>query len=102
MTDIERGTTERITANLKDNDGTYVDPDQSAGTYLITITITNTSDDTKEVDAVTMTRTGTGIFYYDWETDTSDTLGQYDIEVSAELNGKTVLNRERVSLVRVA
>ena len=49
-----------------------------------------------------MTRTGTGIFYYDWETDTSDTLGQYDIEVSAELNGKTVLNRERVSLVRVA
>lgn len=101
MTNIERGTIKRIQATVTDSDGNNTDPDQDGG-YQITITITNTADDTVEVNAVTMTRSAEGVFYYDWQTETSDTLGQYDIEVSAVVGGNTHLDRDRVNLIRVS
>ena len=101
MTEYERGHTARIKATVSDSDDTVTDPDQS-GSYLITITITDVTTSTIKVSAVTMTRLSEGVFYYDWETAVTDTVGQYEIEISAELSSKTILNRDYIDLVEVS
>ncbi|MFP4052226.1 MAG: hypothetical protein ACLFVB_10865 [Thermoplasmata archaeon] len=101
MTEIERGTTYRIEAEVKDANDTITDPDQSDGEYQITITIEDASDGDVEIDEETMNRSSEGKFYYDWETSSTDETGQYFVIVSAVISDKTVLNRDYVELVDV-
>lgn len=101
VTQYEQGNTVRTTATLTDNNGDALDPDQSGETYLIKITIENEITQTEEVSEATMTRSSEGVFYYDWETDSSTSLGEYKVYVEATVTDKASVQSDNIEIVEV-
>lgn len=79
----KRGTTVRITATIKDADGTLYSPDTSTK-----ITVLD-PDGTVEVNAQDMTESSTGVFYYDWQSESDDATGDYKVRVTSVDGTKT-------------
>lgn len=79
-----RGTTIHLTAEIKDVDGNYVDPDTSVKVSLIDPT------GATELAETSMTKDSVGHYSYDWQSASNDPLGLYSqVTVSVD-GGKTV------------
>jgi len=87
------GTTIRIEVEIKDVDGEYVDFDGSSGEDIEPVITISTGDVTEIIDE-DMAKSTTGKYYYDWESTTDDTEGNYDIQITAVKNSKTSIARD--------
>ncbi|WP_435552752.1 hypothetical protein [Natrinema sp. CGMCC1.2065] len=78
-----------------------VDPDDqdTDDTPDADITITANSDGTEVISAQAMTHNDVGEFEYVWDTDAdANGEGTYLVEVTAEFNGETKINRSQITL----
>jgi len=80
----------RIEAELRDSDDALIDPDTSTK-----ITIVDPIS-TVKVNAQDMTRESEGIYYYIWQSLTTDTLGVYRVKVVAVNGSYTALTNPRL------
>lgn len=77
----------------------YVDPDTGDPTdpdEAPTVTVT-APDDTAVVDAVAMTADGTGNYEHVWDT-AGEATGVYEVDVSAEFDTETKIDRVTVEV----
>lgn len=66
-----------IEAEIRDSDDTLMTPDTS-----IQITVTD-PDGTAKITSQNMTASSTGVYYYIWQSATTDTTGAYTVKVVA-------------------
>lgn len=83
ITRYKQGNCIRIEATIKDADGDAFDPDSVA--------VSVSSNGTDYVDEAAMTKSATGSYYYDWQTDTDDPAGIYDVEIKSVSGAKTAI-----------
>ncbi len=84
---FDRGTSVRIEAEFRDADGDLLDP----GTYY-KVTLTD-PDGTVQVSAQAMTKDSEGKYYYDWQSETTDPVGSYDVVIEGkDLGIETLLH----------
>ncbi|SFS63114.1 hypothetical protein [Halostagnicola kamekurae] len=63
------------------------------------ITITANSDSTEVISAQSMTHNDVGAFEYVWDTDAdANGSGTYVIEITAEFDGETKINKSQITL----
>lgn len=67
----------RIEAEIRDSDGDLMTPDTS-----VKVTITD-PDGTAKATNQDMTASSTGVYYYVWQSSSTDTLGAYNAKVVA-------------------
>lgn len=93
--DFERGNTVTIDATFSDDTGAVVQPDNKEA--FITIEDLDTGTVVIGADA-TMTNVSDTQYRYQWDTTSGANLGEYSIEVNAEVSNNDVLNRDRIKL----
>lgn len=74
----------RIEAEIRDSDDNLMTPDS------VKVTITNPAG-TAEVTETAMTPSSTGLYYYIWQSATSDPTGAYRVKVAAVYGSYTAL-----------
>ena len=84
ITRYKRGNCIRLNVTIKDVDGALYDP-------VTSVKVTLSSDGTDCLSAQAMTKLSKGIYYYDWQTDSEDVLGIYNMKVTSVDSSKTVV-----------
>lgn len=93
--EFEKGNTVTIDATFSDDTDAVVAPDNDEAF----ITIEDIDTGTIMVGAnATMTNVTDTQYRYQWDTTLGMTVGEYSIEVNAEVSGNDVLNRDRIRL----
>ena len=92
MTKYERGKAIRISVEIKDRNGTYIDPT----TPVIKIANNNGK---LVVSSTTLTKTETGKYYYIWDTTETMALGNYFITTNGTYSGHSIFERTKIELV---
>jgi hypothetical protein len=95
MISIERGDTKKIGVTF--NNAALIATDPDSNNAYITIYY---KDGTIYLASTTMTRSGTGIYYYNWSTLSTNSIGIYIIEITATFSTtNTKVSRTPVYLV---
>jgi len=93
--EFERGNTVTIDATFSDDTGAVVEPDGQEA--FITIEDLDTGDVMVGPDN-TMTGVSETQYRYQWDTTNGAKIGEYSVEVNAEISSNDVLNRDRIRL----
>lgn len=91
ITRYKRGTCIHISCSVYDIADALTDPNGG-----VVVSVYDESG-TAVVEDAAMSTSGTGLYYYDWQTDTNDSLGMYRVEVKATSGAKVSIEEDIIA-----